>query len=297
MTRPRNYGKAGVFSIFCIMSSDFAIGVSLVKLLYSKSHPEYLSYLFLVTPIIYGLLNPIGFVFLEIENQATETSTGGGVKKTIKVIFKIFKQIVTSPIIIMTILGICASFVPGGVPVYISCVFDVFDRCLCATSLFSLGLRMVGNAKNLKGAQAIIPTVLSAIKLVILPFLIRQFVTILDRKESDLSDFGFLYGIIPTAAGVYVIANQYFSADTDVIAASLVLCNVLSAPMLFISVKMVSVTRISAENYLLELTKFIEGISIVSIVAVIIILIVFVVAQKVSRIPHRFTCVLLIAQV
>lgn len=99
VARPINYGRAGILAIFCTQSNDFAIGFPigwlfsrnlflltvinsslvclfiLVSALYSKLHPEYASYIYLMAPISLAILNPIGYVLMEISKiraKATE---------------------------------------------------------------------------------------------------------------------------------------------------------------------------------------------------------------------------------
>lgn len=47
VTKPLNYGRAGILATFCTQSNDFAIGYPIVVALYQKVHPEYASYLYL----------------------------------------------------------------------------------------------------------------------------------------------------------------------------------------------------------------------------------------------------------
>lgn len=68
MTRPLNYGRAGILSIFCTQSNDFAIGSPIVNALYQHVHPEYASYLYLMAPLSLAILNPIGYIFLELSS-------------------------------------------------------------------------------------------------------------------------------------------------------------------------------------------------------------------------------------
>lgn len=103
VARPVNYGRAGILAIFCTQSNDFAIGFPIGELsnthlgvlcegqvfievcnfspcfsvtaLYSKLHPEYASYIYLLAPISLAILNPIGYVLMEISKiraKATE---------------------------------------------------------------------------------------------------------------------------------------------------------------------------------------------------------------------------------
>lgn len=78
MTRPLNYGRAGILSIFCTQSNDFAIGSPILNALYHNTHPEYASYLYLMAPLSLAILNPIGYIFLEL-SSVKKTSNGENV--------------------------------------------------------------------------------------------------------------------------------------------------------------------------------------------------------------------------
>lgn len=69
VSRPLNYGRAGILATFCTQSNDFAIGYPIVMALYQKAHPEYASYLYLMAPISLAILNPIGYVMMEISKM------------------------------------------------------------------------------------------------------------------------------------------------------------------------------------------------------------------------------------
>ena len=60
-SRPLNYGRAGVFSIFCTQGNDFAIGNVIIEALYES--PEFRSYIYLLSPISFAILNPM-YVFM-----------------------------------------------------------------------------------------------------------------------------------------------------------------------------------------------------------------------------------------
>ena len=81
-----NMGKAGLYSIFVTQSNDFALGYPIVKALYGQSHPEYPSYLYLISPISLAILNPIGCVLMEVDKVRSdnqEIKSEGGDKLSI----------------------------------------------------------------------------------------------------------------------------------------------------------------------------------------------------------------------
>lgn len=75
VTRPLNYGRAGILASFCTQSNDFAIGYPIVTALYQKAHPEYAAYLYLMAPISLAILNPISYIMLEISKMNKKSLT------------------------------------------------------------------------------------------------------------------------------------------------------------------------------------------------------------------------------
>lgn len=57
---------AALFAIFVSQSNDFALGFPILEAVYSKTHPEYLRYIYLIAPISLCILNPIAFFMMEV---------------------------------------------------------------------------------------------------------------------------------------------------------------------------------------------------------------------------------------
>jgi len=95
--------------------------VFLVKALYEQTHPEYANYLYLVAPVNLLLLNPIGFILMEISKQRdldSRESEANGAKGVVyekpsflTVMSRVTKGVLLNPIIIMTALGICGNLI------------------------------------------------------------------------------------------------------------------------------------------------------------------------------------------
>lgn len=179
MTRPLNYGRAGILAIFCTQSNDFAIGWPILQALYHRAHPEYASYLYLMAPLSLAILNPIGYVFLEFSSvkrtneqlqddepnsEQLPVDTQAGPSK-MSLMLEALKSIVLNPILFMTVFGVIGGFcLHDGMPVLISGVLDVFGKSFSATALFLLGLRIVDSTKYFCGPKLLTPIVLIMMK-------------------------------------------------------------------------------------------------------------------------------------
>lgn len=101
--------------------------------LYQKTHPDYPSYLYLVAPISLAILNPLGFVFMELEKRREQIDElRDNQENKFKVFLVVMKSIITNPIVFMTALGIVGNFVfTHHLPLFLSGILKVsFDyRC------------------------------------------------------------------------------------------------------------------------------------------------------------------------
>lgn len=313
VTRPVDMSKSGLFAIFCTQSNDFALGFPIVAALYSKSHPAYPSYLYLMAPISLVILNPIAFLFMELGKRRTDASTSidnplipnrselPKTESTSYLILNILVKVLFNPVVFMTTLGMVGNLVfHQQLPIILEGILKVFGSAFSAAALFLLGLRMVGQMHQLQGANLVIPCILICVKCLVLPIVTREFVTVLnagaDANETvDLSNFGFLYGTFPTAPGVFVYAT-HFGVNVDLVASAVTAGTFLSAPLMFISAKMLTLTNLNPSNYIEELDAFLFDISIISAIATAWVIGIFTVGRKWKKIPHFFTLCLVISQ-
>lgn len=314
VSRPVNLSKAGLFAIFCTQSNDFAIGYPILVALYKDTHPAYPSYLYLMAPISLVILNPLAFILMELgRSESSLTNSGssdgpemrapgtGGYQEKFKMIWQVIKGIVLNPVVFMTALGIVGNLVfHHELPIFLSRILEVFGSAFTATALFLLGSRMVGTVQKLQGAALITPGLLIAVKLLALPLITREVVSVIHAgvnvsDTEDLSTYGFLYGTFPAAPGVFVFATQY-GVEIELIASAMVVCTFVSAPLMFVSAKMISLSSMLPPDFVKQLNLFAFDIGIASAIASIWLLATFIFCSKVKRIPHRMTVCLIISQ-
>lgn len=296
VTRPIDPAKAGLYAIFCTQSNDFAIGFPIVLSVYGKNHP-FLSYVWLLAPINLVMLNPLGFVLMELGQRKGEGTS------TLKVATSVITNIVTNPVVFMTALGIVGNLVFNhNLPTVLQSLLNVFGSAFTATALFLLGLRMVGNVRNFRGAALLVPALLISVKELILPLIIREISSsILHSSDynstlvTDMSTFGFLYGTFPAAPGVFVYATTY-GLDLDLIAGAMVACTFISAPLMFISAKMISVSNMPPTDFIPALKNFELDISIAGLVAAVLLLVLFTLKKNFLKLPQKITMFILLCQ-
>ncbi|XP_060534255.1 lysosomal cholesterol signaling protein [Cylas formicarius] len=310
--RPVNLSRAGIFGIFCTQSNDFAVGYPIVAALYKNTHPDYASYLYLMAPINLAILNPISFVLMEISKRrhsvapdelllhSDMTDSMALHKERCKMGVSVAKNIFLNPIILMTVLGIIGNYAfKHSVPLYLAGILNGLGSAFSASALFLLGLRMVGKVHQLRGATLVVPGILIMAKLIVLPVVTREMITLLNagynKSETlDLSTYGFFYGTFPSAPGVFVFSTQY-GVDVDLIASAMVACTFLSAPLMFVSAKMITLTNCDPSEYIKQLDSFIFDVSIVGVVACFWVVLIFVLTKKIAKIPHKITACLVVS--
>ncbi len=120
VTRPTDSARAGLYAIFCTQSNDFALGYPIVAALYSHSHPQYPSYLYLLAPISLVILNPIAFFLMELGKRQSAPGQPLAVEppdqapkssSKAQFAFKILTSILFNPVVLMTCLGVCGNLI------------------------------------------------------------------------------------------------------------------------------------------------------------------------------------------
>lgn len=253
-----------------------------------------------MAPISLAILNPIGFVLLEINKRSSDERGCGW-----SLFGSTAKGIALNPVLLMTVLGISGNLIfSHKIPGILEAVLKVFGEAFSASALFLLGLMMVGQVHTLKGRALVIPGILISVKLLALPLVIRESISLLEPGANatdtrDLSTFGFLYGTLPSAPALFVFTLRY-NLDIDLIASAMVACTFLSAPLMFISAKMIdALTEDGTADYTRELSDFALDASVASLIACCWLLICFFIfgGKKYKRVTHRITVCLIVAQV
>ncbi|KAH0499894.1 Integral membrane protein GPR155 [Microtus ochrogaster] len=292
------FSKAGLFPIFATQSNDFALGYPIVEALYQTTYPEYLQYIYLVAPISLMMLNPIGFIFCEIQKSK---DTQNASQNKVKIVGLGFLRVLQNPIVFMVFVGIAFNFIlDKKIPVYMENFLDGLANSFSGSALFYLGLTMVGKIKQLKKSAFVVLTVLITAKLLVLPLLCREMVELLDKGDSvvnhtSLSNYAFLYGVFPVAPGVAIFATQ-FNMEVEIITSGMVISTFVSAPIMYVSAWLLTFPTMDAKPLAYAIQNVSFDISIISLVSLIWSLAILLLSKKYKQLPHMLTTNLLIAQ-
>ncbi|GFY38182.1 integral membrane protein GPR155 [Trichonephila inaurata madagascariensis] len=243
LTHPHDLGKAGMFAILATQSNDFALGFPLFNALYQNTHPEYPMYLYIVAPIQLLVLNTIGFFFLESEKHTRDSSKSG------KYLYHVLKGTLQNPVVVMTIIGLIWNVTYGQkvLPIFDN-ILKAFSSAFTATALLLVGHTMSITSEHSNFLISLQATILILAKNLIFPLILQKvsalFLHSNTIKETEsYSSFGFLYGILPTAPSVYVYATQYETC-IDVATKTVIGSTLFSAPLLFASASVISLSQI-----------------------------------------------------
>ncbi|XP_062972438.1 lysosomal cholesterol signaling protein isoform X2 [Elgaria multicarinata webbii] len=298
VTPERRFSKAGLFPIFATQSNDFALGYPIVEALYQTTYPEYLQYIYLVAPISLMMLNPLGFIFCEIQKSRDNQNLS---LSKIKIVGLGLFRVLQNPIVFMVFIGIAANFIlKQKIPVYLENFLDGLASSFSGSALFYLGLTMVGQTKKLTRGTFVALILLITAKLLLMPLLCREMVELLDKNNSvvnhtSLSNYAFLYGVFPAAPGVAIFATQ-FNMEVEVITSGMVISTFVSAPIMYVSAWLLTIPSMDRNKLATSIQNVSFDISIVSLVSLIWSLGVILLSKKYKQFPHVVTTNLLIAQ-
>ncbi|NXN80550.1 GP155 protein, partial [Bombycilla garrulus] len=296
---PENrFSKAGLYPIFATQSNDFALGYPIVEALYQTTYPEYLQYIYLVAPISLMMLNPLGFIFCEIQKWRNNRTVS---QSKIKIVGLALLRVLQNPIVFMVFIGIASNFILGQkIPEYLENFLDGLGSSFSGSALFYLGLTMVGQTKKLTKGMFVALILLITAKLLMMPFLCREMVELLDKSDSvvnhtSLSNYAFLYGVFPAAPGVAIFASQ-FNMEVGIITSGMVISTFVSAPIMYVSAWLLTIPSMDPNPLAAALQNVSFDISIVSLISLTWSLTVVILSKKYKQIPHMITTNLLVAQ-
>jgi predicted permease len=301
--RPRNFASIGQYAIMTTQSNDFALILPIIDAVYAQSHPEFRRYIYLIAPISLIILNPIGFILIEIQKHMDDRKQGRQRSWTpCQLISVVAQNIVRNPIVICTLLGILFNqLCHQKLPYIVDYVLTPIAQSFSATALFYLGLTMVGKLSQLKTHLVITVFLLSMMKSMIFPLILRQAVFFLIKPVNgsfnmtvDYSNMGFLYGTAPIAPSVIFYVPDENLALQAIASTSLVVSTLLAGPIILVSARMINLRTLdikTAECYEKLLTTTAYDVSILSFVCTIIVLIGFCLRRRWLRISfiHQYT--------
>ena len=143
----RTWSRAAIFAIYSTQTNDFGIGLPILQSVFGQGH-EFVGLLYLVAPISLIILNPIGFILLEVDKGQREKVKGGSLSTFLGVL----KGLLLNPVVGMTVLGVLGNFAfSSNPPKHLTKFLKALGAAFSALAPFGLGLSMVGKVGGING--------------------------------------------------------------------------------------------------------------------------------------------------
>lgn len=295
LTHPPDLGKAAIYAIAATQSNDFALAYPMFKSLYENTHSDYPEYLYIIAPIQLVVINMIGFFIIEIQKH----KQGDDVASCH--FLKVLKNTLKNPIVFMTVIAMVWNVSFGNQVLSIfNAILNVLSAAFPATALI-----LVGHTMSIKGQKSdshipITVGLLIIAKNLILPIILQKFSTLMLKGSNEseiqsLSSFGFLYGTAPTAPSAYVFAAQY-DISVDVITKTIIGSTLLSAPMMFASASVITISQFGIKNIAFYLSATISYLSCASLICCSILLMFCIIGKWFQNISFKVTLYIFFTQ-
>lgn len=168
------------------------------------------------------------------------------------------KALATNPLIVASVVALVVNLINGPeLPKIVTRVSNTIAASFAAPALFVVGLSMYGKFELLlrNPNDLLLASILVATKVLVLPSIMRTFALIILPKYAPgvevpyLTDFSYLYGLLPTAPTVCIIAKQY-GVLINVVSITMLLSTFISAPLMIGSSFIIKqVTAIKADEF------------------------------------------------
>merc|ERR1740121_91981 len=198
-----------------------------------------------------AVLTPLAMVLLAIGNnmesapEKTESGATVAQQSTLMVVLSVLRELVLNPTIAMTIMGFVFHYVLGftievdskGEPIFISPLKELVDLL---TSPFGMcALFLTGVSLETPRFQ-FWPVLLVVMKVVLCAWASYAFAawfvdspSVSDAEEERLTNFSFLYGMIPTSSAPLLFAREFDESAVELIATAVLFGLVLAGPLMF----------------------------------------------------------------
>ena len=156
----RSWSLAALFAMCATSSNDFALGLPIVRALFTgeDGSVDGFSYLFLMSPITLLVINPICFSILELaavvaRRRRTAAADAGQAIEGISFFF-VVKQVllptIASPVVFCVALGVLANIsgIGSRLPVFVTGVLDTIGASFSSLALFCLGASMSATSEQ-----------------------------------------------------------------------------------------------------------------------------------------------------
>nr|CAH0112507.1 unnamed protein product [Daphnia galeata] len=336
LTRPMNFSKAGLFAIFCTQSNDFALGYPIVAAVYGNSHPEYAKYLYVMAPISLVLLNPLGFLCMEVGERLKESRRNSQQSiqqqqqqsdvSSIESDGQLSRKVSTSSTTSLSSANQkraktngCKIFLSVWknmlfTPIVLMTVMGIAVNFLCDHQIPAILKNLCGLLVPLRFsplacewlAKPKVPVVPNSSCHVflsvsnVMPIVTREVTLHLDPGLTNNAslDLSNLGFLLGTfpSAPGILFYAMQYNVAVDMIATAMVAGTFFSLPISVVSSKMISLSSANPADYITLLDSFLIRVAIGGLVCTVFLQLIFMASKKWKKAPHFVTLCLTVTQ-
>lgn len=249
----------GIYGLSATQGHDLTIGLAIVNSVWPPDN----GFNFVQAIYVYSTVQIIVFKTLSLFliEYGNAISTGGDFRQSLR---KVTIYLLKNPLVIAVFVGLIMNAAcHGKLPTFLEELLGMISDAFTPGALFLLGVSSYGKLGNLHGKRLLNPGFFVCVKQIVLPVLIQVF-SIAWELDRDSTNFNFLYGTMPIAATVPVLAAQY-KAEPALMSSSSILSLVVGAPIMFVTCVLFSnPSEDTLSEAVLIIQQFANAISIIA---------------------------------
>jgi len=256
------YTQGGMFAQFATNSDDVGFGVPVLAPLFSSST---LGLLYILSALQALLFNPIAFVLLGIgtakSTQAAREERDGDAAPTaespLRIALRVMLSQLTNKLVLSVLMGLLYRVMLGpSLPWWLASPIQLLGSPFSALVYLIGGFAFVGSMSYVDTLEkAAVPLAIVALKSLLTPIATRQAITYFGDSSATVSDFAFLYGVLPCANSALVIGRLYGAGPSmmAMLSAFLSLNKVFAYMLLFFAA---AISEIDSTAQMLEVKSY-----------------------------------------
>ncbi len=238
--------QLGIYTLFCTGSNDLAMGLAIIESLYppAATSTDLGALTFVVVGMQVAFFTPLSFVLLELGKAKAAAAKRGATPTNCSIAKVVAINLVRSPIILATFLGLIYTAVNPpdpddttvhkNIPALLDAMILKGGSAFGMSALFLGGMAVVGKFKLLRGKALLLPVMLSLVKILVAPivgFYVTHALYAGSEDQALFSQYVFVYSSLPTAGSIVVFAQAYDVSSKDMISGGSVLVLLLFIPV------------------------------------------------------------------
>eukprot|EP01083_Nonionella_stella_P024330 67222_1 len=318
----------GIMGLFVTQSNDFALGIPVINALWDNDTTHFGDYAVINATL--GLFtSSICIAFMLIgetnnspqnqyqrlngsipdnpdESESIQNGFGDNAPNFCKVIIALLRNPLLLALILgLSVNGFCNAIGQNASPLFFQELLHTISAPFNFVALLLMGIGMYGKVTigTFFGRKALFPFMLVFLKMVVLPVIAREILNCflpisgLQKEEfGDFENFTFLYGQIPPAVTVVVLARS-FNVMPDQMLNGMMMGLILCAPYMFITSLIFGINIDNVDTLASEVDSLSDVMSVLSIITGLLLLSACLLHPPWRRFPMPFVGGLVFCQI